>query len=557
VEIALNGAGPVNATLGTPGSTGSVAYSLSITPALGSNTAVITVVDLRGNRTSTTVNFVFNQRFPLAITRTAPTGINLDDAGTVTMTATPATQATALAPTTAHASPRTSSVQYNTPLTLTATPKTGYVFVRWTGLPTGALATGNVATFNMPTAATTVNAEFATSASVFAGATGTGTNFVGLILPTSGATSNASVGFLSGALNASTGVFTGNVLVDGLSQAVNATFYGDGSSTFPAGTAKQNSLSFGGRTLSLALNTSGAKDEITASLSGSGFTSSGVAKRSIVAPSSLLNATTTGFATVAFPAGAQSPPVSPANYPQGDGFATLTIAGNGGVSITGTLADSSTFTVATWIVGGGEVPFLAQLATPGSTTVKGGSFAGTLSFDTTQSDSDVTGTNLLWLRPAVTEQTGSTAAALATQLYTAGWPSGIRVSALGALYNKAATVQAGLGLGAVNTTNGNAKLQFDDGKLSPGITKTNFNVNGSTVTKIPATDNSFTLTTTAATGAFTGTIRPNWFPTATALPAFRGIILQKGANQGGFGFFLSNIPGDLDPQSGGVSLTKP
>jgi hypothetical protein len=99
-------------------------------------------------------------------------------------------------------------------------------------------------------------------------------------------------------------------------------------------------------------------------------------------------------------------------------------------------------------------------------------------------------------------------------------------------------------------------LQFADGKLTAQITKTNFNINGSTVTKIPAADTSFTLTTTATFGAFTGTIRPNWMPTATALPAFKGIILQKGANQGGFGFFLSNIPSDLDPQSGGVSLTN-
>jgi hypothetical protein len=28
-------------------------------------------------------------------------------------------------------------------------------------------------------------------------------------------------------------------------------------------------------------------------------------------------------------------------------------------------------------------------------------------------------------------------------------------------------------------------------------------------------------------------------------------------SRSGFGFFLSNIPGDLDPQSGGVSLGKP
>jgi hypothetical protein len=77
-----------------------------------------------------------------------------------------------------------------------------------------------------------------------------------------------------------------------------------------------------------------------------------------------------------------------------------------------------------------------------------------------------------------------------------------------------------------------------------------------TVAKIPTTDKTFTLTATASTGAFSGTILPNWTPTAAALPTFKGIILQKGANRAGFGFFLSNIPNDTDPESGGVSLSK-
>jgi phosphodiesterase/alkaline phosphatase D-like protein/uncharacterized protein YjiK/2',3'-cyclic-nucleotide 2'-phosphodiesterase (5'-nucleotidase family) len=565
VEVFLNGSTtPLIATLGTPSATRSVTYSVALGDAvLGSNTAVITVVDLRGNRTSTTFNFTFNQRFPLVISRTVPSGISVDTAGTIAMTAVPATKATSLLPTTANANPRSSTVEYGTAVTVTATPKTGYAFVRWTGLPTGSTVTGNIVSFPMPTAAVNLTAEFATASSLFAGATGTGTGFYGLIRPESGtATSNATVGFLSGTLSSSTGVFTGTILVDGVSQAVNATFYGNGTSTFPAGTAKQNSLTFGGRTLSLSLNTDEDKDEISVTLTSAGNTSSGVTKRAIfsatnTAPAALLNATTSGFATLVFPSTTQSSGISTSAYPQGDGFGQIALTSAGLLTIVGTLADNTSFTASTALVEGGEAPFMAQILTPGSTTARGGSFGGTLKFDTTLADSDVTGLNMLWIRPSVTEVSGTTAAALATQLYTAGWPSGIQVDALGALYNKALTVQVGLGLGVTNPTAGNAKLTFSDGKLTSGIVKTNFNVNGSVVAKIPTTDTSFTLTTTASTGSFTGSIAPNWTPTATALPTFKGIILQKGANQGGFGFFLSNQPSDTDPESGGVSLTKP
>jgi len=564
VEVVLNGAAPVNATLGTAAATGSVPYSLALEPVLGTNTVVITVVDLRGNRTSTTVTFTFNQRFQVAINRTVPSGVNMDDAGTVTLAALPATQATALTPATANANPRTANVQHGTALTLTATPKTGYAFVRWTGLPMTATVTGNVASFSMPTTSLNVTAEFATSSSVFAGAAGTGTGFFGLIRPETGtATSNATVGFLTGSLTATTGLFTGSILVDGVTQAISATFYGDGSPIFTVSGTKQKSLSFGGRTLTLSLNTGGGNDEITATLTSGGNTSSGVAKRAIYTATNpvaagLLNATaTTGLATVVFPFKAQTPAVDATTYPQGDGYASIAITNAGAMTITGTLADNTTFSATTALVEGNEVPFFGQILTPGSTTVRGGSFSGTLKLDTVPADSDLTGTDLLWIRSTVTQQSGTTAAVLATQIYTAGWPNGILVDALGALYNRTLTVQTSLGLGALDAVNGNGKLQFADGKLTTGITKTNFNVNGSTVTKIPASDTSFTLTVTQTTGAFSGTIRPNWTPTATALPAFKGIILQKGANQGGFGFFLSNIPSDSDPESGGVSLGKP
>ncbi len=51
-----------------------------------------------------------------------------------------------------------------------------------------------------------------------------------------------------------------------------------------------------------------------------------------------------------------------------------------------------------------------------------------------------------------------------------------------------------------------------------------------------------------------GTFTPGW--TSARLPAFHGVLLGKGANQGGWGFFLSNQTGDLNPESGSVLLAK-
>ena len=43
---------------------------------------------------------------------------------------------------------------------------------------------------------------------------------------------------------------------------------------------------------------------------------------------------------------------------------------------------------------------------------------------------------------------------------------------------------------------------------------------------------------------------------SSSMPRYRGILVQKGANKGGYGYFISTAAGDRDPESGGVSLTK-
>jgi hypothetical protein len=558
VEVVLNGVGPMNAVLGNATSTTSVPYSLPITPLEGPNTLTVTAYDLRGNFTALTRNFTFTRRRLLTLARSVPVSLAAtpDAAGTVVMAATPSASASALIPTAANTNPKTSAILPGTSVKLTATPKTGYVFSHWSGTPGGAVDQGNVITFNMPAADLPITATFMLTP--FSGPAGSSNGFYGLIHPTGGAfSSNVTEGFLSGTLTPATGAFTGKVFIDGLAQSFNATFFGNGSGFFTVGTTKQSTLSFGGKTLTLSYNAG----NVIANVVNGAYTSTGTASRGIYSSTGkvpLIGTVKKGTYTVVFPSKTQTPPLLRSTYPQGDGYGTLTLTDVGVVTLAGTLSDGSALTASSVIVAGGQSPLFAQLITPGAAaTVKGGSFGGVLTFDSSQPNTDASGADLLWIRPAVTQVTGTTAAALAKQLYTDGWPGGIRVDAVGALYNSTVKVQAALGLGAVDTINGNGKLVLSGGRLTGDVSVTVFNINGSTVTKIPTTNATFTLTVTQSSGAFSGTFTPNWANPATTKPAFKGILLQKGANIGGYGFFISNALNDLDPESGGVTLGAP
>jgi hypothetical protein len=155
----------------------------------------------------------------------------------------------------------------------------------------------------------------------------------------------------------------------------------------------------------------------------------------------------------------------------------------------------------------------------------------------------------------VAQRSGTTATAKATQLYTAGWPAGIQVGFSGALFDDSLDAATLLGLPAANATTGNAELLFHDGKLTSDIRVSSFNIIGSAVTKIPATDSSYTLSLTPARGSFSGSFTPNWDQKSTKKPVFKGILVQKGfSGPAGYGFFHSNRTSDLDPESGEVTL---
>ena len=75
------------------------------------------------------------------------------------------------------------------------------------------------------------------------------------------------------------------------------------------------------------------------------------------------------------------------------------------------------------------------------------------------------------------------------------------------------------------------------------------------VTKVPATDPTFTLALVTSSGKFSGTFAHSDHTTTS----YTGVILQKGANARGYGYFLTTKPKVIDGTGAGgrVALSKP
>lgn len=246
-------------------------------------------------------------------------------------------------------------------------------------------------------------------------------------------------------------------------------------------------------------------------------------------PGALLNASNgkKGFYTVRFPAQAQTPtPVALSDYPQGDGFGSITLTPKGALTLKFTLPDGSTGSAAVALSKDFEAPLYAKLYK------KLGSIAGQVVFDllpATHADSDVLGTNFLWFRPTMPTQ----------KIYPGGWPNGIKLNLAGAKYAVPAVGTSVLpGLGAVGSGTGNATLALSAGKLNPDPLVNQLDVApNNQATPIVVGGKSFSLKIVASTGALSG----NFTHTDGSKPAYKGVILQKGANSGGYGYFLSVV----------------
>lgn len=247
--------------------------------------------------------------------------------------------------------------------------------------------------------------------------------------------------------------------------------------------------------------------------------------------------TNSGIYTAVLPSKAQGS-LAVSAFPQGDGIAFARVVKTGAVRVSGFLADGSPFAASTSLTKNYACPIFSILYSGA------GSFSGVLTFKV-QTNSDLTGTDLLWFRPLRSRSTH----------YPAGWPTGLKLDMVGASYGIPVAqprVSVFPGLGPIDLANGNAKAEFSDGKLTSLLSK---NLNISTVNlvaSVPATDRNTAVGITRLNGLTAGRFRHS----DGTLTPFKAVIVQKGATRGAFGYFLSNVVRGGSPgESGGVSIT--
>jgi hypothetical protein len=166
-----------------------------------------------------------------------------------------------------------------------------------------------------------------------------------------------------------------------------------------------------------------------------------------------------------------------------------------------------------------------------------GALGGELALDAASvTDVTVTGTNLIWLRPALRR----------SLYYPQGWPAGVRVDSIGTKFISPDALD--FGQGAADLVNGNATLIFTEGALANDIFKPVSIDPGPTsagqVKLIPANNATYKFVLPVGNGAFTGVFTGNFTHTDGTTTAYSGILIGKGDHQGGYGYFLSTPPAD-------------
>ena len=245
---------------------------------------------------------------------------------------------------------------------------------------------------------------------------------------------------------------------------------------------------------------------------------------------------TKGVYTLTFAPKEQASPVASNLAPQGTGVATLTLSNTGSVAVAGWLADGTKYSAAAKLRIDRTLPLFSLLYK------KRGYFEGELSFEDL-ADSDVTGTDFLWLRPGLPR----------AMYYPQGWPNGLTVDALGTKYAKPGSLD--FGQGAANPQGGNTALTFSAGLLNqPLVRLVSIDPLSGAVKLLPSNSTGFKLSLAPSTGLFTGT----FVHTDGKLDTYRGVLLHKGANLGGGGFFLATpvAAWGASGESGSVTLDQ-
>ncbi len=525
VQVSVNNGSFADAALTIPGGT-TTGYAINVQPQPGVNNIVVRALDFKGNA-STFATRSFTHLRTLAVSINGPV-----NSGTLSNGFVP-----------------TSGRQVGKSYSITATPKPGFVFDGWTANST--IGTGiTTATAELPTLAFFMQPNLTLSAKFIANpftAAVTG-DFSGLIMPSTsqpaGGTvaTNTTVGFCSAKIT-TTGSMTGVMKIDGLTLPFTAQCDNTGVVRFAPARATTLTLQRPGKsslTLALKLDLTGLTKQLNGTLTDN-FRGNRVAESIITANRHAYNSTAASVPSQYVKSytarlksrTSQGAGFTSQDYPQGDGYLTINVKADGTVVMSGKLADDTTITSVANLSQSNQWPIYQALYTDK------GSVAATAQLDDTQSDTDATAMDMMWFRPAQN-----------SQWYPYGWDEGILVDMLASKYTPPPAAVF-TGLAAIHPTLGNTNLTFTKGLLTSTLTKYVNLTSANVFTKAPTTDSSFTFMPTFGTGVLNGTFTHS----DGTKPKWQGVLMQKGANKGGHGYFMTTQPTVLNylGESGKVS----
>jgi hypothetical protein len=405
-------------------------------------------------------------------------------------------------------------------------------------------------------------------------------SYNGLLVAGAGATSQIDQNGLVNITVTSTGSFTGRVTIAGVSQAISGVFKNDGSAVFGktstptvelVKTLKPAKVSLG--FLALTLDT-GSGNKVTGTLkdgAGAATFASVVADKALYTaaknpalplrnvPQAILDpAREKGKYTALFLA-ADSPNtgVAKTGFPQGDGYAMVTVSTSGKVTMVGKLADGSAVSYSNALSSANDWPVYVQLYG------KKGFVAGNVRFDSTQTTSDAAGLAMKWFKPA---------GIASPKMYTAGWPNGILTDFVASKFIPTGKPTSkvpvppnpdtvlGVGVpGASAPTVANLLIGVADGGLTAatGNEGSLSAVNKLTVLGAASGQtaaNGLKASFSASSGALSGSFV---HPGTNKSVSFAGVVYQK--QNKASGFFLYTPPASNPsaiPESGSVSVSK-
>jgi hypothetical protein len=529
VQVQQNGGDWEDATLtGTPILK---TFSLPITATPGLNNLVVRSLDEKGK-----ISALTKRSFTYKLPATLTVNIGPTNSGTVTAGFTP-----------------TSTRDVGLTYKITATPKPGFAFASWYADKAGALNPDYYS--NLPTISfvmkpgLTLTASFISLSSM---ATYAGT-YQGVLEPNDGPVTvgNSNVGFATLTVTSTTGVVSGKVLIDGISQSFTGQVINGSVHFNPTRSSELGIVRKGKPLIVFAAQVSGGTNSNTNFVYG-GYRDGNFQPDGLIyayrSPYSSKNKVPTSLVTGAsqrynliVPSVPDQPGVS--LYPPGTGIGSLILGSDGIAKMAGTLADNTTFTASTTLSSQHTVPLFASLYT------NQGHIAGNINVVApTTPGYDAYGVNFYWCRPAQVK----------AQWYPLGWPKTVFIDLVGAKFLVPPVVENRSvfpGLGPIDPTNtlGNATLTCMHGLLTG---PQSFPVNITTknvVTPLPLKTTNFTLKLTPTTGEISGT----FLHTDTKKPAFKATTIQKpGDYQGTYGYFMSVPPNKSSTagQGGAVML---